>query len=133
MKKRLSAGQIVIRAGLLLVVLVILIPILNIAAKSISDPKLVPAMKGWQFWPSGFDLSNYELIFSNSLIIRAFVNSLFVTVVGTVLSLVITGSAAYALTRPQLPFKKILMVFFYKPDRQNKNFFFKYTQKFYKK
>lgn len=112
MKKRLSAGQIVIRAGLLLVVLVILIPILNIAAKSISDPKLVPAMKGWQFWPSGFDLSNYELIFSNSLIIRAFVNSLFVTVVGTVLSLVITGSAAYALTRPQLPLKKILMVFF---------------------
>ena len=112
MKKRLSAGQIVIKAILLLVVLIILIPILNIVAKSISDPKLVPYMKGWQFWPSGFDLINYKLIFSNSLIIRAFINSLFVTIVGTALSLVITGSAAYALTRPQLPFKKVLMVFF---------------------
>ena len=112
MKRKLKAGPVVIRVCLLFMVLVILIPILNILAKSVSDPRQVPHMTGWQFWPSGVDLINYKLIFSNSLVIRSFLNSLFITLAGTFLSLLITGSAAYALTRPGLPFKKPLMVFF---------------------
>lgn len=112
MKKKIKPGQILIRLCLAVVALIILVPILNILAKSVSDPHLVPYMKGWQFWPSGFDLVNYKLIFSNSLIIRSFINSVFITVVGTFLSLIVTGSAAYALTRPNLPLKKVLMVFF---------------------
>ena len=112
MKQKIKPGQILIRLCLAVVTLIILIPILNILAKSVSDPHLVPYMKGWQFWPSGFDLVNYKLIFSNSLIIRSFIKSVFITVVGTFLSLIVTGSAAYALTRPNLPLKKALMVFF---------------------
>lgn len=112
MKRRLKVGPVVIRVCLLVMVLVILIPILNILAKSVSDPRQVPHMTGWQFWPSGVDLINYKLIFSNSLVLRSFLNSLFITLAGTFLSLLITGSAAYALTRPGLPFKKPLMVFF---------------------
>ena len=112
MKKKITIGQLLIRICLLTAALLILIPILNILAKSVSDPKLVPYMSGWQFWPSGFDLINYKLIFSNSLVTRSFLNSLFITTAGTMLSLLVTGSAAYALTRPGLPFKKPLMVFF---------------------
>ena len=112
MKQKIKPGQILIRLCLAVVTLIILIPILNILAKSVSDPHLVPYMKGWQFWPSGFDLVNYKLIFSNSLIIRSFINSVFITVVATFLSLIVSGSAAYALTRPNLPFKTALMVFF---------------------
>ena len=112
MVKKIKIGQILIRLCLTVVSLIILVPILNILAKSVSDPQLVPYMKGWQFWPSGFDLINYELIFSNSLVIRSFINSVLITVAGTFLSLIVTGSAAYALTRPNLPFKKVLMVFF---------------------
>ena len=112
MKKKITIGQLLIRVCLLTAALLILIPILNILAKSVSEPKLVPSMSGWQFWPSGFDLINYKLIFSNSLVTRSFLNSLFITTVGTALSLLVTGCAAYALTRPGLPFKKPLMVFF---------------------
>lgn len=112
MKKRISLGQILIRVILLLFSLSILLPILNIVAKSISDPQQVPYMKGWQFWPEGFSLANYKLIFSNATIIRSFLNSLFITIVGTGLSLIVTGCAAYGLTRPGLPFKKVFMVFF---------------------
>lgn len=110
--KKIKIGQILIRLSLLCVVIVILVPILNILAKSISDPQKVPYMSGWQIWPSGFDLVNYKLIFSNSMVVRSFLNSVFITVVGTALSLLVTGSAAYALTRPGLPFKKGLMAFF---------------------
>ena len=83
MKKKITIGQLLIRICLLTAALLILIPILNILAKSVSDPKLVPYMSGWQFWPSGFDLINYKLIFSNSLVTRSFLNSLFITTAGT--------------------------------------------------
>lgn len=116
MRKRWSGkiqiGQILIRLFLLVIVLVIMVPILNILAKSISDPRRVPFMKGWQFWPAGLDFVNYRLIFSNKLVLRSFANSVFITLVGTMLSLLVTGLAAYAMTRPGLPFKRGLMVFF---------------------
>ena len=111
-KKKLSMGQILIRIMLLMITISILLPVLNIVAKSISDPHQVPYMSGWQIWPEGLNFSNYKLIFSNPMIVKAFMNSLFITTVGTLLSLLVTGSAAYALTRPGLPFKKPLMAFF---------------------
>lgn len=101
-----------IRLFLSVVALVIIIPILNILAKSISDPRRVPFMEGWQFWPEGVDFVNYKLIFSNRLVLRSFANSLFITAAGTALSLLVTGLAAYAMTRPGLPLKRLLMVFF---------------------
>ena len=101
-----------IRLFLSVVALVIIIPILNILVKSISDPRRVPFMEGWQFWPEGVDFVNYKLIFSNRLVLRSFANSLFITAAGTALSLLVTGLAAYAMTRPGLPLKRLLMVFF---------------------
>ncbi len=110
--RRLRPEKVLIRLFLSVVALVIIIPILNILAKSISDPRRVPFMEGWQFWPEGMDFVNYKLIFSNRLVLRSFANSLFITAAGTALSLLVTGLAAYAMTRPGLPLKRLLMVFF---------------------
>ncbi len=110
--RRLRPEKVLIRLFLSVVALVIIIPILNILAKSISDPRRVPFMEGWQFWPEGVDFVNYKLIFSNRLVLRSFANSLFITASGTALSLLVTGLAAYAMTRPGLPLKRLLMVFF---------------------
>lgn len=110
--RRLRPEKVLIRLFLSVVALVIIIPILNILAKSISDPRRVPFMEGWQFWPEGLDFVNYKLIFSNRLVLRSFANSLFITAAGTALSLLVTGLAAYAMTRPGLPLKRLLMVFF---------------------
>lgn len=110
--RRLRPEKVLIRLFLSVVALVIIIPILNILAKSISDPRRVPFMEGWQFWPEGVDFVNYKLIFSNRLVLRSFANSLFITAAGTALSLLVTGLAAYAMTRPGLPLKRLLMVFF---------------------
>lgn len=110
--RRLRPEKVLIRLFLSVVALVIIIPILNILAKSISDPRRVPFMEGWQFWPEGVDFVNYKLIFYNRLVLRSFANSLFITAAGTALSLLVTGLAAYAMTRPGLPLKRLLMVFF---------------------
>ena len=91
---------------------VVLIPMLNLVAKSFSDPAQVAGMSGWRIIPAGFSLINYQIIFSNPAIWRALFNSLFITVIGVALNVVVTSMAAYALTRPNLPGKKLFMAFF---------------------
>ena len=53
------------------VLLVILVPMLNLVAKSFSDPAQVAGMSGWRVIPKGFSLVNYQIIFSNPAIWRS--------------------------------------------------------------
>ena len=105
-------STVVINAVMVFVLVVVLIPMLNLVAKSFSDPAQVAGMSGWRIIPAGFSLINYQIIFSNPAIWRAMFNSLFITVIGVALNVVVTSMAAYALTRPNLPGKKLFMAFF---------------------
>ncbi|MDE6973370.1 MAG: hypothetical protein K2P38_09760 [Lachnospiraceae bacterium] len=97
-KKKFHLSDLILNLAMLLVALTMLIPILNLLAKSISTPASVPYMKGYQIWPSGFDLINYEIIFSNQVVWTALKNSLFITVVGVLVNVLVTTMMAYALT-----------------------------------
>ena len=105
-------STVVINAVMVFVLVVVLIPMLNLVAKSFSDPAQVAGMSGWRIIPASFSLINYQIIFSNPAIWRALFNSLFITVIGVALNVVVTSMAAYALTRPNLPGKKLFMAFF---------------------
>ena len=105
-------STVVINAVMVFVLVVVLIPMLNLVAKSFSDPAQVAGMSGWRIIPAGFSLINYQIIFSNPAIWRALFNSLFITVIGVALNVVVTSMAAYALTRTKLPGKKLFMAFF---------------------
>ena len=105
-------STVVINAVMVFVLVVVLIPMLNLVAKSFSDPAQVAGMSGWRIIPAGFSLINYQIIFSNPAIWRALFNSLFITVIGVAHNVVVTSMAAYALTRPNLPGKKLFMAFF---------------------
>ena len=105
-------STVVINAVMVFVLVVVLIPMLNLVAKSFSDPAQVAGMSGWRIIPAGFSLINYQIIFSNPAIWRALFNSLFITVIGVALNVVVTSMAAYALTRPNLPGKKLFMAYF---------------------
>ena len=114
-KKKFTLPQIssvCINGIMVFVLLVVLVPMLNLVAKSFSDPAKVAGMPGWQIIPAGFSLINYEIIFANPAIWRALLNSVFITVVGVALNVVVTSMAAYAMTRPVLPGKKLFMAFF---------------------
>ena len=115
-KKKVIGQPIISTAAInlimVLVLLVILVPMLNLVAKSLSDPAQVAGMSGGRIIPKGFSLQNYQIIFANPAIWRALLNSVFITVVGVILNVVVTSMAAYAMTRPELPGKSIFMAFF---------------------
>ena len=111
-KKSLGFMQWFLMIFLFILTLTMVVPLLHILARSLSDPKLSPSMSGLRIIPAGFSTINYEVIFSNKNVVPAIFNSMFITGIGTVINMLLTMLAAYVLTRPNLVGKKILMGFF---------------------
>jgi ABC-type sugar transport system, permease component len=103
--------QAIIVSSLLLMAVVTLQPILNLLAISFSDPARVPAMSGLAITPSGFSLDVWTLLLNHPGVQRGILNSLFITLTGTVLNIVFTTLMAWALSRPRLPGRRFLFVF----------------------
>ena len=109
---RKSAGEKIFDAVnyafLCLFCVAILIPMFYIIVKSLSPIEIY--MQGKFFVPlNRITLESYRYIFATPIIPRAYGVTIFVTVVGTIMNLIVTGLAAYALSRKILPGKKIFM------------------------
>lgn len=79
----------------------IIVPFLHVIAVSFSENKYVMANMV-SIFPMGFTLDTYKQILSNGDFFHAYGNTIFYTVVGTVLSLTVTAMAAYALARGKM-------------------------------
>ena len=93
---------------LVLVLLVVLYPVIYIVSASFSDPNAVTAGKVW-LYPVDFSLRGYQVTFQNPQIVTGYLNSLFYTVVGTFISVVLTVFVAYPLSRRDLYGSNFLM------------------------
>ena len=111
-KKHYRIGQLLLAAVLFLFTLTMLIPLLHILARSLSDPMRSTEMSGLEIIPRGLSLINYQVIFGNKNFVPSIFNSIFITLIGTLLNMTLTITAAYVLTRPKLVGKKFLMSFF---------------------
>ena len=106
-------GKIVIYGSLILFSIAIIIPFWMVFIKSfMSDTDIMNHPLA--LWPEEFQLSGYETIFTNKLYNfgRAFINSVYITVVGTIYQLAITTLTAYAMSKKKLPGKNIIMFYF---------------------
>ncbi|MFC9693431.1 carbohydrate ABC transporter permease [Kribbella sp. NPDC056951] len=88
--------------------LVVLLPLLYILASSFSSPEAVSSGRVL-FWPVDFSLRGYEAVFQNPQIVQGYVNSLFYTVVGTIVSVVMTIAIAYPMSRRTLVGRNVVM------------------------
>jgi putative aldouronate transport system permease protein len=95
-----------------LIALICLYPYLNIVAKSFSSSFSVIAGKVNGIWPVEYTAESYQIIFRGSRFFRSTWNTVFVTVIGTVLNLTFTLFVAYAVTRPVMPGKKLIMILY---------------------
>lgn len=110
--KKLSPGNLLLGLILGLLALTMLVPLLNILAKALSHPDQVHLLKGFDILPKGISLVNFEVVLAQPIVLRSIWNSMYITILGTLLNIIMTASAAYALTRPNLVGKKIFMYFF---------------------
>jgi putative aldouronate transport system permease protein len=69
------------------------------------------ALSGYYLVPKGFTLNTYAYVLQQSFVRIGFRNSIFVTVVGTIISLFLTAITAYPLSREKLLGRKIVFGF----------------------
>jgi putative aldouronate transport system permease protein len=109
--RRISIGDIIIHAALIVMGFIFLFPFIYIVSASFSSPSAI-ASNPFLFYPKGFNLEAYKLLFSVTIIWQGYINSLFYMSAGTTLNVILTLLAGYALSKQNLPGKSIITVFF---------------------
>ncbi|OBZ17656.1 carbohydrate ABC transporter permease [Bacillus sp. FJAT-26390] len=103
MKPRISLGERIFDTSnalfMLALMAVTLYPFLYVLFASLSDPMQLIDHRGLLFFPAGFSLESYKLVFENPMITIGYLNTGIYVVAGTALNLVLTSFAAYALSR----------------------------------
>jgi putative aldouronate transport system permease protein len=97
---------------LVLVVLAVLFPMWSIVVTSLASRETIAITGGMVVIPREIDISAYVTMFSGGQVTRALGTSLFVTSVGTTLSLIVTVLAAYGLSRPGTFGHRALLFYF---------------------
>jgi putative aldouronate transport system permease protein len=88
--------------------LLILYPLVYILSASVSDPVAVNSGEMWLL-PVGFTLEGFARVFSNPDILIGYRNSVFYTLTGTFINLLVTLPCAYALSRAELPGRVLIL------------------------
>ena len=105
--------QVVINTVLIILSLMCVMPFILLLSSSItSETALVKT--GYRFWPTEIDLSAYKyLLMDSTSIVRGYAISFFVTIVGTLTSLMLTTLYAYPLSRKNLPGRNIFAFYIF--------------------
>lgn len=86
-------------------------PLIYILSASISNPTIVAAGEMWLL-PKDITFEGYRRVFQDSSIWNGYLNTVIYTVVGTLVNLVVTLPAAYALSRRDFIGRNLFMILF---------------------
>jgi len=114
--KIVSAGKdrvFYLVCGFIMVILslAVLYPVIYVISASFSNADTLVAGKVW-LWPVNFSLDAYRLLFSYERLWIGYANTIFYTVVGTIINLTVTLICAYPMARKNLKGRGVLMMFF---------------------
>ena len=100
-----------LNAGFLtLLVLVMVVPFLNVLSVAFSS-RLSSLDPGIKLWPTQWSIDGFKVVWINVGLWRAFVNSVIVTSIGTLLHLILAAFAGYVLIQRNLPGKRLMIAF----------------------
>ena len=104
-------SNIAISALFIFLALLCFMPALLVLIVSFSAEESVRAI-GYSYFPNAWSIASYEYLFKQGAYIgKAFLNSIFVTVTGTALGLVMCSTMGYALSRPNYRLRKFFSIF----------------------
>lgn len=101
-------------AILIILALIVIYPLYFIIIASISDPDAVLAGRVY-LYPEKITLSGFSKILNVSSVWKGYLNTIIYTVLTVIISLLVTITAGWSLSRKNLPFRKFFMVYFIIP------------------
>jgi putative aldouronate transport system permease protein len=95
---------------MIILCIIMIYPLLYVVFASFSNPDRFVAHTGILLAPTGFTLQAYHNVLSNPYILSGYLNTAFIVLVGVIVNLFMTSLGAYALSRPQLAFRRPIML-----------------------
>ncbi|MFC0542798.1 carbohydrate ABC transporter permease [Kutzneria chonburiensis] len=92
------------------VLAVVLVPLWIIVVTSLSTPAAINRAGGLVIWPEGLTLEPYREMLSDPTVRTALLVSLGITLVGTVVSMVVSVLCAYGLSRPRSLGHRVILI-----------------------
>ncbi|MFD0670925.1 carbohydrate ABC transporter permease [Cohnella sp. GCM10027633] len=97
-------------AFLMLICVTTLYPFLNVLFVSFANMKDIVENNGMLLFPKSIHLDSYRYVLRYSGLLDAYGVTIFITVVGTIINLVMTSLGAYVLSNRDLPGRNVLMM-----------------------
>jgi putative aldouronate transport system permease protein len=107
--QRISIADICIYAVLLLLSFVCLFPFYYVVIVSIADP-IVLLNKPFYVLPFSFNINSYRVLIDEKSIFTSKLISVFITAVGTLLSMLILIMAGYGLSKKEAPLRRFFLI-----------------------
>jgi ABC-type glycerol-3-phosphate transport system permease component len=92
---------------LVLIAAICVVPVVHVFAQSFSSEGAILSGRV-QLWPVEFQLRAYERVFTNTAMIRALLFTVYLTVMGTVINVIITALGAYPLSKRDLVGRRLI-------------------------
>lgn len=113
-----AIAQVILHGILVTSVLCVLLPLILVIIVSFSSDYSV-LKKGYSFFPTEFSLDGYKMVFSNELIFNSYGVTIFVTIVGTLLSVMLMSMIAFTLSYKKCRHRNKIAFFLYFPTLFN--------------
>ncbi len=99
--------QVIANMVAVLMILFFVLPFLNVIAVSLSSPGQII-----NIFPKNINFFSLDYVIHDAKFLKSFINSIFITVVGTLISVLSMTMAAYPLSKPNMPLRKTVLIFF---------------------
>ncbi len=114
-RHQLRISDFIIGAIVILYALACLLPMLLTFMVSITEESVIQRY-GYSFFPRDISFYAYNLMFRRgSSVLNGYMISIFITVVGTTIAVLITGLCAYTLANKRVRYRNFLNLFFFIP------------------
>lgn len=110
-KRKIKLIEVLLIVLFSLLSAICIFPYIHLLAKSFSD-RVSITTGSVTLWPVGFHLNNYGYVFSGTRFINSMGISLIVTIIGSFSGLFITAMCAYALSKQELPGRRVFLLAF---------------------
>lgn len=107
---RTTWSDLLIAGIVTLLVFSMLYPFVNLLFQSLSTNAAISAANGMMLWPTEITFDNYIYVFKYPNVWQSYKNTIFITVIGTSLSLLLTTMGGYALSKRDLPYRMFMTV-----------------------
>lgn len=109
--EKTTVGYVIILIVLTIICFSMLYPFYNLAIQSFATASEIIEANGLMLYPKSFQLDAYKYLMRYPYLFKSYGNTVFITIVGTALSMLVTTLGAYVLSRRDLPGRNILTTY----------------------